>query len=55
MLGHRLPGHAPDVIRGRGWPGHARQLSVMEQRYHAVMEVMSGAPVAEVARWYGPA
>ena len=26
------------------------ELSVMEQRYHAVMEVVSGAPVAEVAR-----
>jgi hypothetical protein len=24
-------------------------LSVMEQRYHAVMEVISGAPVTEVA------
>jgi transposase InsO family protein len=29
------------------------ELSVMEQRYHAVMEVVSGAPVAEVARRYG--
>ena len=29
------------------------ELSVMEQRYHAVMEVTSGAPVAEVARRYG--
>ena len=29
------------------------ELSVMEQRYHAVMEVMSGAPVTEVARRYG--
>jgi transposase len=29
------------------------ELSVMEQRYHAVMEVMSGAPVSEVARRYG--
>ena len=27
-------------------------LSVMEQRYHAVMEVVSGAPVTEVARRY---
>ncbi len=26
------------------------ELSVMEQRYHAVMEVVSGAPVTEVAR-----
>jgi hypothetical protein len=25
------------------------ELSVMEQRYHAVMEVVSGAPVTEVA------
>jgi hypothetical protein len=24
------------------------ELSVMEQRYHAVMEVVSGAPVSEV-------
>jgi transposase InsO family protein len=29
------------------------ELSVMEQRYHAVMEVASGAPVSEVARRYG--
>jgi transposase InsO family protein len=29
------------------------ELSVMEQRYHAVMEVVSGAPVTEVAGRYG--
>ena len=29
------------------------ELSVMEQRYHAVMEVLSGAPVTEVARRHG--
>ncbi|SRR5260221_8136565 len=29
------------------------ELSVMEQRYHAIMEVVSGAPVTEVARRYG--
>jgi len=29
------------------------ELSIVEQRYHAVMEVISGAPVAEVARRYG--
>jgi transposase InsO family protein len=29
------------------------ELSVLEQRYHAVMEVVSGAPVTEVARRYG--
>ena len=29
------------------------ELSVMEQRYHAVMEVVSGAPVTEVACRYG--
>jgi len=29
------------------------ELSVMEQRYHAVMEVVSGAPITEVARRYG--
>jgi len=29
------------------------ELSVLEQRYHAVMEVASGAPVTEVARRYG--
>ena len=29
------------------------ELSVVEQRYHAVMEVLSGAPVTEVARRYG--
>jgi hypothetical protein len=26
------------------------ELSVMEQRYHAIMEAISGAPVTEVAR-----
>jgi transposase len=29
------------------------ELSVMEQRYHAVMEVIGGAPVTDVARRYG--
>jgi hypothetical protein len=29
------------------------ELSIMEQRYHAVMEVISGAPVTEVAGRYG--
>jgi transposase InsO family protein len=29
------------------------ELSIMEQRYHAVMEVLSGALVTEVARRYG--
>jgi transposase InsO family protein len=29
------------------------ELSVVEQRYHAVLEVVSGAPVTEVARRYG--
>ena len=29
------------------------ELSVMEQRYHAVMEPISGAPVTEVAWRYG--
>ncbi len=29
------------------------ELSVMEQRYHAVVEVLSGAPVTEVAGRYG--
>ena len=29
------------------------ELSVMEQRYHAVMEVLAGAPVTEVAARYG--
>jgi transposase InsO family protein len=29
------------------------ELSVVEQRYHAVMEVIAGAPVTEVARRYG--
>jgi hypothetical protein len=27
--------------------GRAMELSVVEQRYHAVMEVISGAPVTE--------
>jgi len=26
------------------------ELSIMEQRYHVVMEVVSGAPVTEVVR-----
>lgn len=29
------------------------ELSVMERRYHAVVEVISGAPVTEVARRHG--
>jgi len=29
------------------------ELSVMEQPYHAVMEVVSGSPVTEVAGRYG--
>lgn len=29
------------------------ELSVIEQRYHAVMEVAAGAPVTEVAVRYG--
>jgi transposase-like protein len=31
------------------------ELSFVEQRYRAVMEVISGAPVTEVARRYGAA
>src|SRR6185437_1109715 len=38
-----------DVVRGRGWPAMLVELSVMEQHYHAVMEVVSGALVTEVA------
>ena len=29
------------------------ELSVVEQSYHAVMEVLSGVPVVEVAERYG--
>ncbi len=29
------------------------KLSVVEQRYHVVMEVLAGAPVTEVAGRYG--
>ena len=29
------------------------ELSAMEQRYHAVMEVLAGAPVTEVAERFG--
>ena len=29
------------------------ELSLMEQRYHAVMEAISGAPVTEVAQRHG--
>lgn len=43
-----------DVVRGTGWSGHARGVEAhMEQRYHAVMEVIPGAPLTEVARRYG--
>src|SRR5215831_6586301 len=30
-----------------------RELNVVEQRYHAILEVLSGAPVIEVAERYG--
>jgi hypothetical protein len=42
-----------DVDRGRGGLAILVELGVMEQRYHAVMEVVSGAPVTDVARRYG--
>jgi hypothetical protein len=32
-----------------------RELSVVEQRYRAVLEVLSGTPVIEVAERYGVA
>jgi hypothetical protein len=41
-----------EVDRGRGGRAMLVELSVMEHRYHAVMEVVSGAPVTKVARWY---
>jgi hypothetical protein len=34
--------------RGRGWPGHARGVELMEQRYYTKMKV-----VASAARPYG--
>lgn len=42
-----------EVDSGRGGRAMLVELSVKEQRYHAVMEVLSGAPVTEVARRYG--
>jgi transposase InsO family protein len=41
------------LIAAEGGRAMLVELSVMEQRYHAVMEVVSGAPVTEVARRYG--
>jgi hypothetical protein len=29
------------------------ELNVVEQRYRAVLEVLSGIPVTEVAGWFG--
>src|SRR5215813_472443 len=34
-------------------PFMLRELNVVEQRYHAILEVLSGAPVIEVAERYG--
>ena len=42
-----------DLVHGGGGRAMLMELSVMEQRYHAVMEAASGAPVSEVARRYG--
>ena len=54
MLDTACPG-MPVVMLFAAGGGRAMlvELSVMEQRYHAVMEVISGAPVAEVARRFG--
>lgn len=41
------------LIAAEGGRAMLVELSVMEQRYHVVMEVASGAPVTEVARRYG--
>jgi transposase len=41
------------LIAAEGGRAMLVELSVMEQRYHAVMEAVSGAPVTEVARRYG--
>jgi transposase InsO family protein len=54
MLDTARPG--TPVVRlfaAEGGPAMLVELSIMEQRYHAVMEVISGAPVTEVARRYG--
>jgi hypothetical protein len=50
----RPPG-APEVILFAAAGGRAMlmELSVMEQCYHGVMEVVSDASVTEVARRYG--
>ena len=54
MLDTACPG-MPVVMLFAAGGGRAMlvELSVMEQRYHAVMEVISGAPVAEVVRRFG--
>lgn len=36
-----------------GGAGGAVELGVVEQRYQAVLEVLEGATVTDVARWYG--
>ena len=54
MLDTACPG-MPVVMLFAAGGGRAMlvELSVMEQRYHAVVEVISGAPVAEVVRRFG--
>jgi transposase len=49
----RLGMPAVTLFAAEGGQAMLVELSVMEQRYHAVMEVISGAPVTEVARRYG--
>ena len=43
------------VFAAEGGRAMLVELSVMEQRYHGVMEVVSGASVTEVAHRYGVA
>ena len=43
---------SPDVLELRDIDNPV-ELSVMEQRYRAVIEVLSGAPVTEVTERYG--
>jgi hypothetical protein len=50
----RLVSHSSFAARVRGRPGLALvEVSVVEQRYRAVLEVRTGVPVTEVAARFG--
>lgn len=54
MLDTAGPGfdHVDVIVRVEGLGLMLVELSVVEQRYHAVMEVLAGIPVVEVAARY---